>query len=390
MTRQTEQSTPSIPAGAQGAGRIPRIVIWVEREPTGEFIRYVTDLCEAWTGKADLSIWIEPDESPEHRERIGALSCSDRIPFTRRGRSRAITELKRQQPDLILFAGSRAAWHGLAAARAARFSNTVYMALSDDIYRDTSLWNVARTYRCQHTILTGVRHVIVPAYGTRYQYLLRDWIPEDRFLLIPKRYTPEPIDRSTREELRRELGATGSECLVVCPGESVPQARLDWLLRSWALVEERRLPARLALVHSGSEDLELQRLASRLGLERCSFHTAKRPPGHYVAAADCVAMTSLYEMHSRVPLWAMGAGRPIVAFEADGVRMSYSDGVEGLLVPAGQIQTFAESLCALINDPAGRARMGERGLQRVAEFGVDRYQSRARQALDRLIMECTP
>ncbi len=373
-------STQPIPPRSDAAHRAlaPRVELWVESDPSGEFARYAADLCAAWGTRADALVRIEPAERAENRERLAGVRCDDRAPFARSSRGRAIRALRDARPDWLIFIGSRAARHGLASARAAGFSNTTYVALSDDLYQDTSLWNVARVFLRQHAIVTGARDVIVPAYGTRYQYLLRDWAPEETFILLPKPFAAEELpDESARAAIRGDLGIRPGDTLVVYAGDLAARARLDWLLQGWALVEERGCPARLAIAGIGPEERALRARAGRLGLSRCSLLQPTRPLAHYAAAADIVAMTSLYEMHSRLSLWAMGAGRPLVAMEADGVRMNFSHGVEGLQSPAGDTQAFADALDTLIAQPDRRALMGAAGRRRVEQFGGAAFRARA-------------
>jgi len=55
---------------------------------------------------------------------------------------------------------------------------------------------------------------------------------------------------------------------------------------------------------------------------------------------------------------AAAAGRPIVASDVTGCREVIRDGVEGLLVPLGDVDAAARALVRLANDAALRARLG--------------------------------
>jgi glycosyltransferase involved in cell wall biosynthesis len=55
---------------------------------------------------------------------------------------------------------------------------------------------------------------------------------------------------------------------------------------------------------------------------------------------------------------AAAAGRPIVASDVTGCREVVRDGIEGLLVPLGDVDAAAEALVRLAGDPALRARLG--------------------------------
>jgi glycosyltransferase involved in cell wall biosynthesis len=50
-----------------------------------------------------------------------------------------------------------------------------------------------------------------------------------------------------------------------------------------------------------------------------------------------------------------------------GIPEVISDGVDGLLVPPGDLARFAESLAALLGDPARRAAMGVAAVTKVRD-----------------------
>ena len=71
---------------------------------------------------------------------------------------------------------------------------------------------------------------------------------------------------------------------------------------------------------------------------------------------------------------AMACGLPVVATEATGVGELVTDGVEGLVVPAGDSPALAAALECLLGDPERAAEMGAAGRRRVVKLGGwDRY-----------------
>src|SRR5262249_6755211 len=73
---------------------------------------------------------------------------------------------------------------------------------------------------------------------------------------------------------------------------------------------------------------------------------------------------------------AAAAGRPIVASDVTGCREVVRDGIEGLLVPLGDVEAAAQALVRLAGDPALRARLGAaahtRFIERFTEDAVVR------------------
>ncbi|HEX7186514.1 MAG TPA: glycosyltransferase, partial [Thermoanaerobaculia bacterium] len=69
---------------------------------------------------------------------------------------------------------------------------------------------------------------------------------------------------------------------------------------------------------------------------------------------------------------AMAAGRPVVTSALSGIPELVEDGMSGVLVQPGDAPGIAAALKRLLEDPALRLRMGERGREKVdAEFRLD-------------------
>jgi glycosyltransferase involved in cell wall biosynthesis len=86
------------------------------------------------------------------------------------------------------------------------------------------------------------------------------------------------------------------------------------------------------------------------------------------------ARTSVFLTASRYEGWpiavaeAMASGIPVVGFDVPGVAELVRDGVEGLLVPPGDIASLAEAMRRVVQDPALRDRLGEQGRGRARSW----------------------
>jgi glycosyltransferase involved in cell wall biosynthesis len=67
----------------------------------------------------------------------------------------------------------------------------------------------------------------------------------------------------------------------------------------------------------------------------------------------------------------MACGKPVVATKVGGIPELVRDGVDGILVEAGDEDALAKSIIRLLGDPSLRKRMGEAGMARVAQFSWD-------------------
>ena len=81
--------------------------------------------------------------------------------------------------------------------------------------------------------------------------------------------------------------------------------------------------------------------------------------------ADIFLHTALADPHPRAVVEAMAAGRPVVAFDVDGVSETVLEGETGRLVPAGDEDALAEAIRGLLEAPEAAERMGAAGRRRV-------------------------
>ncbi|HET8946835.1 MAG TPA: glycosyltransferase family 4 protein, partial [Candidatus Polarisedimenticolia bacterium] len=88
---------------------------------------------------------------------------------------------------------------------------------------------------------------------------------------------------------------------------------------------------------------------------------------------DLLVQPSLWEGFGLSALEGMATGLPVVASRVGGVPEVIRDGVDGILVPAGDPVRLAEAMTAILGDPGLAARLGASGRARARrEFHVDR------------------
>lgn len=150
----------------------------------------------------------------------------------------------------------------------------------------------------------------------------------------------------------RDLGDAGPSSRGVGPFRFVNVARLsrqkgqDLLL--WALsIARPHLPAvSLTLVGSGSEEVELRRLSSDLGLDDLVTFAGYCPdPAAYFRSADCFVLSSRWEGFGVVLVEALHFGLPLLASNCDfGPSDIITDRRIGELVDPDSAKAIAEGL----------------------------------------------
>jgi len=83
------------------------------------------------------------------------------------------------------------------------------------------------------------------------------------------------------------------------------------------------------------------------------------------ASCDVFALPTSYEGTSQSIFEAMAQGKPVVATDVGGVPYQLKDGVEGRLVPYGDVEALGQAIVQILGDRALSTEMGKRGRARV-------------------------
>ena len=88
-----------------------------------------------------------------------------------------------------------------------------------------------------------------------------------------------------------------------------------------------------------------------------------------MSRSHALLLPSLEEGLAMVMAQALACGCPVIATRSAGAADLYSDGVEGYIVDAGEVDDLTERMQTLADDPALGRRMGAAALRRVQSIG---------------------
>ncbi|MDG6902221.1 MAG: glycosyltransferase family 4 protein [Nitrososphaerota archaeon] len=169
---------------------------------------------------------------------------------------------------------------------------------------------------------------------------------------------------------RARHGMDGSP-LVLYVGRMNPLKGPQYLIKAAPTVIKALPGTRFAFVgpdQSGYQET-LREMADRLGVgSNVQFlgpiYDFDEKMSAY-AACDIFALPTSYEGTSQSIFEAMAQARPVVSTHVGGVPYQLTDGVEGRLVPFGDVDALSSAITGTLADKGLAARMGESGRKRV-------------------------
>lgn len=163
---------------------------------------------------------------------------------------------------------------------------------------------------------------------------------------------------------------------VIAVGRLDYQKGFDRLIEAWRILMERHpelFDWRLDIFGQGEWQ---EMLESKINDYNLQNRIAINPPTNQITEeylnSSILAMTSNYEGFGMVLVEAMACGVPCVSFDCPcGPSEIISSGINGLIVPNGDIPAFAEALAALITNADLRKEMARNARSSVATYSEE-------------------
>ncbi len=144
----------------------------------------------------------------------------------------------------------------------------------------------------------------------------------------------------------------------------------DFMLEAFAKVEDRTWS--LVIMGEGAERSSLETMANRLGIaNRVHFTGNVKNPASILRRADIFVMSSRVEGFPNALIEAMCCKLPVISFDCPtGPAEIIRDGIDGLLVPAGQPDLLANAINDLIENPKRRHELALKAPEVAKRFSL--------------------
>jgi len=183
-----------------------------------------------------------------------------------------------------------------------------------------------------------------------------------------KRFCDLSCDRIS---LRGKLGVDRDAPVIAMVACFKPQkAPLDFVRVAKVVLDERS-DARFFLVGDGLLRPQVETLIDQLKItDKVLLLGWRRDIPEIMHSIDLLLLTSLWEGLPRVLPQAMASGIPVVATSVNGSPEAVQNGLNGYLLPPGDVEGMARKILYLINNPGEARAMGQKGRELVEEFDI--------------------
>ena len=265
---------------------------------------------------------------------------------------------RRKGADAVVTMGARASLaYGLLCAATGVASRQVMMEYFLDIPRPRS-WRWRFKHALYRIVARRALGILVNSKGEIASTASRFSLPREKVLFVPMYSTIEPpecIDEN--------------DGIVVSIGRTLRD-------NETLLAAARRFLAPLVLVVGKADKLPEPLPPNVELLREIPLEEAQR----LMRKAAVVAVPLLPAERSTgqvVVLEAMALGKPVVATELAGTVDLITDGTDGLLVPAGDIEAFAKAVNRLLDNPTEARALGRAAYRRILSTGSADHRGRA-------------
>ena len=165
---------------------------------------------------------------------------------------------------------------------------------------------------------------------------------------------------------RERWGVRPGDVVLGAVGRLEPQKRFDLLLETFARLRSRHPRLRLVIAGDGSQRGKLEEMVRTLRLDDCcrlTGHVDDVASVHH--ALDLFVQSSDYEGTPNAVLEAMAFETPLVATDAGGTAELVTDGVHGLVVPAGSPERLYDALEKALSDGDASIQRARRARRRI-------------------------
>lgn len=205
---------------------------------------------------------------------------------------------------------------------------------------------------------------------------VKEWPELKNVTMIPD---PLPLYHTAKSTLQFKR--------IVTIGRYSYEKGYDYLLRIWAIVD-KKYPDWQLNIYAMGDPTSYVKLMDELSIDprRCHLNSGLVDVEREYSRSSILVQPSRTEGFGLVLIEAMACGLPVVAFDCEnGPRSLITDGEDGFLIPAFDVNLFAERLMRLMDDEKLRLEMGNRGAVKSQQYHISKIASQWELLFDEVV-----
>jgi glycosyltransferase involved in cell wall biosynthesis len=228
-------------------------------------------------------------------------------------------------------------------------------------------------------------------------------VPSEKYVSV----SPERV-----HAIKRLLGVNGRTKIVGTVTKLGPQRGNEYVLAAVAAILKvlpdllfllvykptyyHRLPNRKYVSASGAdiqgEAMDLKGLAETLGISKnVRFIESPENIDEWISACDLIVAPFLSDRFSSVNLLeAMAMGKPVIATDIGEQREIIDHGVDGYLIPPGNVKEMTERILQVLIKPEKQDLMGQQARKKSEQYSVDVCVERLARLYEELVTSDAP
>lgn len=180
------------------------------------------------------------------------------------------------------------------------------------------------------------------------------------------------IEEDKREDLRKELDISDDEVVFTYVAEILKNKNQEVLIRALKKVRNKTGKGILVLVGPEHDNGKYRKLTKELGVEKYVRFTGWRNDiGVIFSVTDIAVASSLREGLGLNLVEAQFSGVPVIASDNRGHREVISNGVNGYLVSAKNVNAYADKMIELMKDEDKRTLFVKNGKRMSQKFSLE-------------------
>lgn len=177
-----------------------------------------------------------------------------------------------------------------------------------------------------------------------------------------------------QEDWRAKLGINTTDFVFIAVGTIEERKGQHLIVDAMGQLHDAGIACHAIFVGSPLAETDQQRIDAALArhpdsAERCHFVGRQSEVAPLLRSADCLLLPSSWEGFPRTVAEAMACGLPVIATRVGELPAMVRHGVDGLLIPAGDVSALAAAMLELTGR-ADRQAMGQRARQQASHWST--------------------